>query len=79
MTLYVTSQFDAPHGEKYERTWLIGESTALFSDRETVIEIIAGGSELYHIISTFHNLCYPVGKHAVTWKGEMAQFIWDNL
>ncbi len=43
------------------------------------IEVQADMDELDAIKAQFSNLPIPHGQRVVTWKGDMAQFIYDNL
>ena len=59
-----------------EYQWHVGDEKPKVYD--TVIEVQADSDELDFIAVKFQNI--PMAKQAVvTWKGDMAQFIYDNL
>lgn len=47
--------------------------------KNRIVNLTANGPELARIKQQFANLVYPRGNEEVVWKGDMAQFIWDNL
>lgn len=53
-----------------------GNETEPFKD---VVEIQADGHELEYIRQNFKNLPDATHKRVVSWKGDMAQFIYDHL
>ena len=76
--MYITVQKNAPHGEKKELYWHVGERKPSLDTHETVIEIQADGDELDHVRKIYVNLPQASGR-VVLWKDPFAQFIYDNL
>jgi len=60
-----------------ERVWHINQKKPHLLG--PFIEVQADMDELDAIKAQFSNLPTPHGKSVVSWKGEMAQFIYDNL
>jgi hypothetical protein len=58
-----------------EKTWHTGSSKP---ECVKVVEVQADGGELEYIKRAFTNLPCSI-KAVVQWKGELAQFIYDNL
>lgn len=56
--------------------WRYGESLPLL--KRACISVQADGTELHQIKSIFSNIPFSNGSVQV-WKGEFAQFIYDNL
>lgn len=82
MALYILFQTNAPHGQKRDSgPWHVGDKSkpATQSVFETVVSVQADGDELKFIAIDFRNIVIPTHKSLVTWNGEMAQFIYDNL
>lgn len=79
MALYFTTQINAPSGYKAEHNWHVGENKRRLDDDETVIELQADGDELDEILLRIEGI--PVAKHkrVMIWRGDIAQFIWENL
>jgi hypothetical protein len=50
---------------------------AFLAERITVVEFQANGHELDLLLSRFANIPYSYGH--CEWRGEMAQFLFDNL
>ncbi len=64
-----------------EKGWHVGDRKPLIRPLETLrkcVEVMADGDELDHIVASFHNLPHRTCG-IVRWKGEMAQFIHDNI
>lgn len=61
--------------EKREYTWNVPSEKPLIL--EPVIKMDADGHELEQIMRRFDNLPYAHSRS--TWRGYMAQFIYDNL
>ena len=59
-----------------EVTWYIGRPKPLCN---SCTEVQADGHELEKIRRNFQNLPIPAHQAVVTWKGDLAQFIYDNL
>ena len=60
-----------------EHVWHINEKRPYLLG--PCIEVQADMDELDAIKTQFSNLPIPHGKSVVIWKGELAQFIYDNL
>lgn len=65
--------------------WHVGEKVNgnLIAKIETgtfrVVEIQADGHELQYIRDNFRNLPDAINQRVISWKGELAQFIFDHL
>jgi len=78
MALYVATQTNYPHGEKREVIWHVGEAKPFGADE--VYGIYADGDELEHILYYFENIPKRLGKKtSMTWRNDIAKFIWENL
>jgi hypothetical protein len=62
-------------------TWYVQKGKPKFHDvdaKETIVVLLqADGHELELVLSRFKNIPHSFG--ICTWRGEMAQFIYDNL
>lgn len=47
--------------------------------KNRITSLTASGPELARIKQQFVNLIYPRGNEEVMWRGDLAQFIFDNL
>lgn len=69
--------------EPYSYTWYVQhENTPCLVGGEKftdVCEVYADGHELQHIITNFKNLPICTDKRVNVWRGELAQFIYENL
>lgn len=82
MALYITSIAKDSKAQWKQDRWMIQSGDNLdfiLYDGEVELTLEASGDDLQDIISKFANLCYPHSKGIVTWRGEMARFILDNL
>ncbi len=83
MSMFIMTQINAPHGQKEEFEWHVGEGPIGRGDGlnldSIVIEMQADGDELDHIRNLYSNIPFRDGKRAVRWYGEMAKFIVGNL
>lgn len=57
--------------------WAVSKPKPLFGG--ACIEVYATGEELVYVRNNFDNLPFPAGASKVVWKGDFAQFIYDNL
>jgi hypothetical protein len=60
-----------------DHAWKVNQPKPLFGGG--CVEVKASGAELTHIRNQFDNLPFPAGATRVVWKGDLAQFIYDNL
>lgn len=60
-----------------DHAWKLNQPKPLFGG--SVVEVHATGEELIHIRNQFDNLPFPASATKVVWKGDLAQFIYDNL
>ena len=83
MAMYVGFQKNAPHGQKEEYIWHVGERKPYSSDMAQkygeVISVYADGDELDEILLRIEGI--PVAKHkrSQTWRNDFAKFIWENI
>lgn len=66
-----------------ERThdWHVGETAPrdlIDDDSVQILDIYADGHELQYVKDMFHNIPYT-NKRGVTWRGDFARFIFDNM
>jgi hypothetical protein len=57
--------------------WMVGSPKPLFGGG--CMEVYATDAELVYIRNNFDHLPFPAGADKVVWKGDFAQFIYDNL
>ncbi len=76
-------QHETGDAEPYSYMWYVQFEAipclpggVLFTD---VCEVYADGDELGYIIAHFKHVPYKAGKRSMVWRGEMAQFIYENL
>jgi hypothetical protein len=60
-----------------DHVWKVNQPKPLFGGG--CVEVIATDAELVHIRNQFDNLPFPAGATRVRWRGDLAQFIYDNL
>lgn len=77
--LYFVEKVPFPSGRKVDKDypWHVGQSKPDFEG--ACVEVQADGHELSHIEASFKNLPIPNETRVVKWKGDLAQFIYDNL
>lgn len=67
-------------GVREEFYWKLGEKKYLkFCLPEDILSIQADGDELDEIRLRFDHIPLPKHRNSVIWRGEFAQFIWENL
>lgn len=77
MALYIT--FKNHYGPR-EVIWHVGGVKPFKQDGlETIATIQADGDELEFLETNFYGIPFVSKKNIVTWRGEMAEFIFDNL
>lgn len=81
--LYVNYRINVD-GIEQERTleWLASEPSPkdkVDDENITILDVYADGYELERIMDTFRNIPTVLGRSGVTWRGSVAQFIFDNL
>lgn len=79
MAMYVTTQVNAPLGQKREFVWYVGDSKFNRLEGATVIHIQADGDELDEILLRIGGIPFSKNKRVQVWAAPFAQFIWDNL
>ena len=63
--------------EPNSHVWMVGDDIPHL--QRDCIEVQADGAELSHLKSCFVNLPYNRRASVQVWKGELAQFIYDNM
>jgi hypothetical protein len=64
----------------HERTWHVGEGLTFSTEQiAAVIEVMADGHELEHILKNFYNMPFRTAKRVNRWFGDHAKFIAANL
>jgi hypothetical protein len=59
-----------------EKGWHVGNRKPLVNQ---CVEVQADGDELMYILNNMRNLPHSITMSVIVWKGELAQFIYDNI
>lgn len=76
--MYIIAK-EAITNRKLQFTWLAGKGRPNVGANSIVLELQADGEELIYIKTHFTNIPFPNRNFPTVWKGDLAQFIYDNL